>query len=265
MSIKMLVTDIDGTLLKYDCTCSNCMKNAILRLNEKNIKVVLASGRMFDGVFPVADFFELKTPVICYQGAMVRNANEILWHKPLQNELARDVIKNLRKLKIHTHLYNDGVLYVEDDDKKIMADYCNNRFVDYKVVKSFDEVPLGEVSKLLACVYDENALLKLQKEMSKKYENKLKVVRSHKYYCEFNDIEASKGNALDFLKEFYNIKTEEIMGCGDQDNDYELLSHSGIKIAMENGTQKLKDIATWVCPNVNDDGLYYAIERYIGL
>ena len=73
----MLVTDIDGTLLRYDCTCSKNMKEIISKLNKKGIKVVLASGRMYDGVQPVADMFGLETPVICYQGAMIRDKNEI--------------------------------------------------------------------------------------------------------------------------------------------------------------------------------------------
>ncbi len=261
--IKLLATDIDGTLLKYDCTCGIKTKNTIKKLDENGIKVILATGRMYDGALGVAKQFGLKNPCICYQGAMVRDEEKILWQAPVKLNIARKVIEVLRKKKIHTNLYNNERLYVEHDDKKIMEDYSNKRFIKYDVVNSFDEIELGDVHKLLAVIYDEEKLLEFQKEMTEMFKGELVVVRSHKYYCEFTDINATKGTALDFLKEYYGLQTSEVMSAGDQDNDYDLLAHAGIKIAMENGVTGIKKIADYICPNVNDEGLCDAIERYI--
>ena len=261
--IKMLVTDIDGTLLRYDCSCSDIMKKTILKLNKMGVKVVLASGRMFDGVYPVARQFELETPVICYQGAMVRDKDKILWQSPLKKDMVADVLNTLKEENIHTHLYNNDILYVDDDNKKIMNDYCNGRFTNYKVVDDLRDVETGNVSKILAVIYDEEKLVDLAKRMSERYKEKLTVVRSHKYYLEFTDINATKGSALDFLRDYWGFKKEEVMGAGDQDNDIDLLLHSGIKVAMENASVGLKRVADYICPHVNEDGLAVAIERYI--
>jgi len=261
--IKMLVTDIDGTLLRYDCSCSDYMKNTILKLNKKGVKVVLASGRMFDGAYPVSQQFGLETPVICYQGAMVRDKDKILWQAPVKKDLVKDIIKTLKEENIHTHLYNNDILYIDDYNKKIMDDYCNGRFVDYKIVDNLNNVEIGNVSKLLAVIYDEEKLVDLVRRMSEKYKDKLTVVRSHKYYCEFTDINATKGVALDFLREYWGFKKEEVMASGDQDNDIDLLLHAGLKIAMKNSSEGLKKVADYICPHVNEDGLAQAIERYI--
>ncbi len=259
----MLVTDIDGTLLRYDCSCSEYMKNTILKLNKIGVKVVLASGRMFDGVYPVAEQFELNTPVICYQGAMVRDKDKVLWQASLKDDMIKDVLQTLKDENIHTHLYNDDILYVDDDNKQIMADYCNGRFVNYKVVEDLRNVQTNNVSKILGVIYDEEKLVDLVNRMSKKYKGRLTVVRSHKYYCEFTDINATKGVASDFLMDYWGFKKEEVMASGDQDNDIDLLLHAGVKVAMENASEGLKNVADYVCPSVNNDGLAHAIERYI--
>jgi hypothetical protein len=263
MVIKMLVTDIDGTLLKHDCSAGKKTFETIEKIKNKGVKVVLASGRMFDGVFPVRNQFNLNTPVICYQGAMVRDESGILWQASVDVDIAWDVIKFLRNKKIHTNLYNNDKLYVEDDDKKIMGDYCNGRYVTYSAVKAFEELTLQNVSKLLAVLYDEDEMFKVQEELKERYCGKLTIVRSHKYYCEITSLQATKGHAAEFLMKHWGIKKEEVMAAGDQDNDYEMLKCAGLKIAMQNASTKLKKIADYICPPVNEEGLVYAMEKYI--
>ena len=163
-------------------------------------------------------------------------------------------------------LKNEGFIrdyQVEDDNKQYMKDYTQGRFTTYKVVESFDNVELQNVSKLLCITYNEDEIISLQKELSKQFEGKLAIVRSHKYYLEFTDINATKGNAMNFLKKLWNINTDEVFASGDQDNDYDLLKNAGVKIAMGNASEKLKSIADYVCPTINEDGLADAIEKYI--
>ena len=179
------------------------------------------------------------------------------------NSFAKEVIETSRKKGFHLNLYNDDVLIVEDDNKKFMEDYTKGRHTTYKVVNSFDEVKLNVVSKLLAIVYDEDELLKLQEEMKEQFKGRLTIVRSHKYYLEFTDPKATKGEALKFLSNYWGIKKEEIMASGDQDNDLDMLQNAGIKIAMGNASPKLKEIADFICPTINEDGLSFAIEKYI--
>ena len=262
-NIKLLITDIDGTVLNEKCEYTPKLKNLFQVLTNNGVRVVLATGRMFMGADPVRKQLELKTPVVCYQGAMVREGDKILHRASVKNEIAKEVIETSRKKGFHLNLYNDDVLIVEDDNKKFMEDYTKGRHTTYKVVNSFDEVKLNVVSKLLAIVYDENELLKLQEEMKEQFKGRLTIVRSHKYYLEFTDPKATKGEALKFLSNYWGIKKEEIMASGDQDNDFDMLQNAGIKIAMGNASPKLKEIADFICPTINEDGLSFAIEKYI--
>ena len=262
-NIKLIVSDIDGTILNEKCECSLKVRAALNAAVQKGIKVVLATGRMFMGADPVRADLGLNTPVICYQGAMVRQGDNILYQNAVVHDLAREIIDISRNKGFHLNLYNNDTLIVEDDNKKYMEDYTKGRFTTYKAVKSFDDVALGDVSKLLCITYDENEIIALQKELSEQYKGKLAIVRSHKYYLEFTDINATKGNAMNFLKELWNIKKEEVFASGDQDNDYDLLLNAGVKIAMGNASEKLKSIADYICPTIHKDGLAAAIERYV--
>lgn len=262
-NIKLIVSDIDGTILNEKCECSARVRNALNVAVQKGVKVVLATGRMFMGADPVRENLGLKTPVICYQGAMVRQGNEILYQNPVNHSLAREIIEISRQKGFHLNLYNDDTLIVEDDNKKYMEEYTQGRFTTYKVVKSFDNVVFGNVSKLLCITCNEDEILHLNKVLGEQFKGKLAVVRSHKHYLEFTDINATKGNAMNFLKDLWNIKTEEVFASGDQDNDYDLLQNAGIKVAMGNASEKLKSIADYICPTIHEDGLANAIERYV--
>ena len=80
-------------------------------------------------------------------------------------------------------------------------------------------------------------------EVGLKYQEKLYVVKSTPYFCEVSNPEATKGNGIRFLADMWNIKEEEIMAVGDQDNDIEMLLAAGVRVAMGNATEELKNIA----------------------
>ncbi|MBQ4645868.1 MAG: HAD family hydrolase [Candidatus Gastranaerophilales bacterium] len=261
--IKLWVSDIDGTLMNYDSSYTPRMANLIEKINKSDCKLVLATGRMFMGADFVAQKFNLNNPVICYQGAVVRTKEKILWQKPIKNELAYEIINYLKEKNIHTHVYNNDILYIEDDNKRIMSAYCDNRGTTYEVIEDFNQLKLNNVPKILGVIEDKNLMQEIKNELSKKYKNILTIVQSSPIYLEINDIEASKGHALDFLKEYWNLKDNQVIASGDQDNDIELLEHAGNKVCVGSNSQKLKEIANYHCKDVNSDELVDLIERLV--
>lgn len=261
--IKLWVSDIDGTLMNYDGSYTPRMSKLIEKINSSDCKLVLATGRMFMGADFVAKKFNLNNPIICYQGAVVRTRDEILWQAPIKNEIALEIIKYLKEKNIHTHVYNNDILYVEDDNKKIMSEYCDNRGTTYVVVDDFSKLKLNGVPKILGVIEDKALMQEIKKELSEKYKGVLTIVQSSPIYLEINDINASKGKALDFLKEYLNLSDNEVLASGDQDNDIELLEHAGIKVCVGSSSQKLKKVAQHHCSSVNSDELVDLIERLV--
>ncbi len=261
--IKLWISDIDGTLIDYNGNCTPQMKEIIKEASLKNVKVVLATGRMYMGAYHAQKFFNLKTPVVCYQGAIVRDENNVLWQAPLKNEIVLEIIKYFRKKKIHTHIYNDDVLYIEDDNKRIMDEYCKGRGTTYKVLNSFDDLKLNCIPKMLAVIEDKTLMEEVKGELKEKYKGILTIVQSASSYLEVTDIKASKGEALEFLKEYWNLKDDEVLASGDQDNDVDMLKRAGIKVSVGSNSQKILEIADFKCKNVESNELVDLVRKFI--
>jgi len=264
--IKMLVLDIDGTIFKKDYTASVKVKETLKRLANDGVKVVLCTGRMYAATKSIAQELELSTPVICYQGGLVKEIidnNSTLLEKTMPIEQAREVINVLKSKNIFFNLYINDVLMVEEDNY-LIKQYVDARNIEYKVIGNCDDLNLDGLNKILAIDDDTELIKNLQEELAKKFKGELYIVRSTPRFCEFSNIDATKGNAVRFLAEKWNIKKEEIMACGDNDNDIEMLLAAGIKVAMGNATDKLKEISDFVTKSVDEDGVVYAINKFIG-
>lgn len=259
--VKLWISDIDGTLMNYDSSYTPKMAELIKKINQTGKKLVLATGRMFMGANFVAQKFNLNTPIVCYQGAVVRTKDEILWQSVIENELAREILKYLKEKNIHTHLYTNDTLYVEDDNKRIMSQYCDGRGTTYEVVNSFDQVELNGVPKILGVIEDKDLIQEIKNDLQEKYKGILTIVLSSPIYLEINNINASKGNALEFLKSYWNLSDDEVLASGDQDNDVDLLEHAGIRVCVGKNSKKLYEIAQYHCKDVQSDELVDLIER----
>jgi len=260
--IKLWISDIDGTLMNYDGSVTKRMTELIEKINHSDTKLVLATGRMYMGANHAAKCFQLTTPVVCYQGAMVRDEDKILWQAPVKNELVSEIINYLRNKNIHTHLYCFDTLYIEDDDKRIMDEYCNGRGTTYEVV-NFDEIIFKDVPKILAVIEDKTLMERVKKELSEKYRGILTVVQSAKTYLEITDLKASKGEALKFLKKYWNLSDDEVLASGDQDNDIEMLKEAHYRVCVGHNSSELAQIANYHASSVDSDELVDIIESLI--
>ncbi len=262
----MLVLDIDGTIFKKDYTATKRVQDTLKNLVRDGIKVVLCTGRMYAATKSIAKELSLNTPVICYQGGLIKdflNGDKTLWEKPMDEELARDVISVLKARNIFFNLYINDELIVEHDDR-LVREYVADRNIKYRVAGNCETLDLKGINKILAIDDDVDLIKNLQKEMSERYKDKLYVIRSTTRFCEFSDPGATKGNALRFLANMWGIKKEEIMACGDQDNDIEMLLAAGTKVAMGNATEDLKKVADYITDSVDNDGVAKAVAKFIG-
>ena len=265
-NIKMLVLDIDGTIFRKDYTATKRVQETLKSLVRNDIKVVLCTGRMYAATKSIAQELGLNTPVICYQGGLIKdfvNNDTTLWEKPMDAQLAREVILTLKERNIFFNLYINDVLMVEHDDR-LVREYVDDRKLDYKIIGDCSNLDLNGINKILAIDDDIHLIENLQKEMAERFKDKLYVIRSTPRFCEFSDPAATKGNALRFLANVWGIKKEEIMACGDQDNDIEMLLAAGTKVAMGNATEDLKKIADYVTDSVDNDGVVTAVAKFIG-
>ncbi len=260
--IKMVVTDIDGTIYTPEAGITEGVRNCIQNLVKNDVKVVIATGRTYSSAKHVADMLGIKCPLICYQGGLVNSYDgEILEVKYLDEKPAREIVKECRKRNIHLNVYVEDTLYVEDDNEYI-KDYIGDKGIDYFKVNSFDELDFTKLNKLLAIQYDTKFIDDLIQELSIKYPQ-LYIVKSAKYFCEIANKQATKGNAIKFLAKKYGFSVDEVLAIGDQNNDIEMVETAGAGVAMGNGTEQIKEKADFITDTVEKDGFVKAINKFV--
>ena len=152
--IKMVATDIDGTIVKWDTGFSENVKNCIKKMTARGVKVVLVTGRMHSATIPIAIELRLNTPIVSYQGGLIKDfSGNTLYQQNLPDKKAKEIIKWARKNDIHLNLYLDDKLYVEKDNDFVKR-YTDGKFVTYTVC-SFDDLVIKNVNKLLAIDYND--------------------------------------------------------------------------------------------------------------
>ena len=261
LMIKLVATDIDGTILIPDQPFTQEVKDCINKLKETGIKVVLVTGRMNAAAEIVADELQLDTPLISYQGGLVKQGGKTIYEKYLSASDCDKIIDWAHKENIHINLYNDDTLYSEDDDYEVQR-YCKRQKVDY-IVKDFSKIKKDKVNKILAIDYgNTDRIDRLEVELQDVFPH-LYIVKSAPFFLEFSNPDASKYCAVKFLQEYWGIKQEETLTIGDQNNDIALLKAGGVKVAMANATEELKDIADYITDSVENNGFVVAMEELV--
>ena len=262
--IKMVVTDIDGTIADLNSQISPKVRKTIDALSLNGVKVILATGRMFRATYPVLEDLGLKTPIISYQGGLVKEYygnQKVLYAKYTDKILAHEVIDYFRSKNVHINVYVNDVLYVESDDEYIKK-YIENRNIVYTVVDDLKKVEMKGLHKVLGIDKNPQKIIEVTEELKEKYKEKLYIIRSTPYFCEVSNPQASKAAALCFLRDYWGFKPDEVLAIGDQDNDIDMIEAAGIGVAMGNGTGKLKEAADFITKHIDDDGFSYAMEKY---
>jgi len=262
--IKLVATDIDGTILGKSGEFTSGVKSCISTLQEKGIKVVLVTGRMFAAAKQIAKRLGLTTPVVAYQGGMIVkhcDSNEKLYNACIPEEDVNKIIAWSKTNNAHINLYANDILYVEEDNS-IIKKYAKIQNIDYKVC-SFDDIERKNINKLLAIDYESPERVTSWVKECQNAMSHLYIVKSTPWFCEFSTQEATKACAVDILKKYWNLKDEEVLTIGDQDNDIELLKAGGISVAMGNATEELKKYADYITDTVDDDGFVKAMEEFV--
>lgn len=260
--IKMIATDIDGTIYSLSGGFSPKVRECISKLTQNGIKVVLVTGRMHSSAIHVAKELGLNTPVISYQGGLIKDINnKTLYQRNLNPEYAKEIIKWARKNHVHINLYIDDKLYVEEDNETIRY-YVHDKHIDYTVC-SFDSLEIKDVNKILAIdIKDAGRVTSWVDELKLLYPD-LYIVKSTPYFCEIGSPEAKKSCGVEFLCSLWKINKSEVLTIGDQNNDIDLVQAGGIGVAMGNGTEELKKCADFITDTVENDGFVKAVDKFV--
>jgi Cof subfamily protein (haloacid dehalogenase superfamily) len=267
MAIKLIAIDMDGTLLLPDHTISPAVKNAIAAARERGINVVLTTGRPYAGVHSYMKELHMEREgdyCITYNGALVQNASD--GSTVAQTTLSYDDYRYLEQLSrevgSHFHALDRNTLYTANRDispytvhesfvATIPLVFCEAEKMDPQT--QFLKVMMIDEPTIL-----DQAIARIPLEVKEKYT----VLKSAPYFLEILHKSVTKGTGVKALADVLNIKPEEIMAIGDQENDIAMIEFAGVGVAMENAIPSVKEAADFVTKTNLEDGVAYAIEKF---
>lgn len=261
---KLIVIDLDNTLLNGEHKISERNKEIVKKVRSKGLEVIIATGRMYVSAKPYLKDLSLKNSAIVYNGAMVKDieTNRTLYHKPINKKHAKEIIRDIKEEGLHINLYQDDKLYV-DTDNKYKRRYEEISGIKAKQVKDLTELDLVEPTKVLIIEDDPELHKYYINYLEQKYGDKINVTESKQYFIEIGAQGVNKGHTLQQLVKEKDIKSKEVLAIGDSYNDIEMLSYAGTGIAMENAPEDVKKKADMVAPHHEDDGVAMILDKLI--
>lgn len=264
--IKLIAIDLDGTLLHTDKTISAENLAAIDYARSKGIKVVICTGRpylaMIDFVEQIG-FDEEDEYLIVFNGGQVRKANtgEIIINDTVDTQDLKRWYKETERLSLPLNpIDNEWVYdppYYPAENDSTYDTPAPRKTIDFR------EFAEGHnFNKFVICTTEEILNAK-QVSMDPELFTDYQVVLSHPHQLEVGKKDVNKGNALKQLGDILNIKLEEMMTIGDQNNDQTMIDMAGIGVAMGNAVEEIQQSADYVTDTNDNDGVAKAIYHFI--
>jgi Cof subfamily protein (haloacid dehalogenase superfamily) len=270
--IKLLCMDMDGTLLNSKGEISKVNLDAIKNAHNKGVKVTICTGRIYTSARYYADLVGIKVPIIASNGSYIRekDRDEVIYKSVLSKINCEKILKVLRRYGITPHFHTPNVIFTEKANYSSMG-YANmnktlpvDRQIDIRIVEDWEIIFNKYESEILKCTCIDKDMEKIKCAKQELHSNeKLEVVSSMMGNFEVMSKGVSKGRAVEVLAGLYNIRQDEIMCIGDNENDISMIKYAGVGVAMGNGEEFVKKIAKYVTDTNDEDGVAKAIEKFI--
>lgn len=260
--IKLLAMDLDNTLLNADNEIAEETLMLLNKSKEKGVVLVLATGRFFPSAQKYAKQLGADCKIVCYNGAAIKDANgQTMFAANLSVEIMKKLVEFTKKRNLYLQFYQDDKILVEKivDETRIDPDLKNGECIEAINFAQWNFKP----SPKAMIVEEPKKVAARQKELRDFLENKVYLAQSQSYLIEIMPHNINKANSLERLANLMGIKREEVMACGDNTNDAEMVSWAGIGVSVANGVQSLKSIADFVTTAERSAGVAEAIKKFI--
>lgn len=288
MAIKLIVSDMDGTLLNENVELSDRAAEAIFRAQNAGLEFAIATGRTVDSGYSIVKEKGITCPFIELNGARMFNEKEELqFTRPIERENTKALIEILEDFGLHNEfITEDGIYsnksldeYVEsfkgvfqsinqslgdEEVTQIVKERLQN--FDIEMVDDFRflyQNPDVNVLKMLANATDDvSVLADIRKEVELNVDNII-VTSASTNNLEINHVRANKGQAVSEFAAARGYKPSEVITIGDNINDLTMLEWSEHSYAVDNAHPKAKQVATYTAPSHADYAVAQIIERVL--
>ena len=287
---KLITIDLDGTLLNKYGEVTEYTKDVIKKTTEKGVLVVLASGRISESVLTIAKEIGANKYYISGNGSVLYDMqkDQIIYENYLNKEKVLEIIELCDKNSIYYNIYTENAVlakslnynvafYNYENTKKSSDKKTDINIVDdmYNYIKNsninkFLKITICDESKIVFSSIikkikniEDIDVLEVSHMSQKKIKTGTKEVEVGYFYTEVSSKNVDKWYAIEKVMQIENIKQEEVMALGDNNNDIVMIKNAGLGVAMGHSNNEVKKVADYITENNNEDGVAKAIEKYV--
>jgi len=258
---RLIVTDVDGTLLDNDSRITEYNRKALLECKKRGIGIILATGKSIDSILHLIKDLGLRLPQITLNGSVIIGPeSEIINSLKINPGYYLEVIRFIKSSGYPPVVALDnGKLYLDDHHPDLKhLDGIGEKFIKVDSIET--EYFARNTVDIYTPIEKSNPL---DKALREKYSGKLQIIRSGRYFFDILNREATKGNALLSVIEPMGIKREEVAVFGDSPNDLSMFAVAGLKVAVKNSYPEILKKADIITDENYNSGLGKAIFKYI--
>ena len=258
--IKMVVTDMDGTLLNSNHEVSDQFFELFKELKSKGILFVAASGRQYNSI--VDKLYTIKDDIIVIAengGFAMKQEIEIL-ATPLDKYHVEKILSTLNTIpNIHPVLCGKHKAYISGNSDEF-TEKLSEYYTAFEVLDNLNDFD-SEVIKI--AIYHFDSSEQYIYPFVKHFEDELKVKVSGENWLDISNMNAHKGYALEKVMKSYNLYSNEVMVFGDYNNDLEMLALSDYGFAMENAHPNVKKVAKYSTLSNDENGVEHILKLLV--
>jgi len=262
--IRMVIADVDGTLVTQEKVLTKKAAEAVLQLHEAGIQFSVTSGRPPRGMAMLIDPLKLTQPLAAFNGGVLikPDLTTVVDQKFLPAGVPEQVLEAIENHGLDVWVYTDTEWFVRDPNAPHVAREQWTVKFPPTVVKTFAGL-LGRVAKIVGVSDDFDRVAKCEKDVQQAGGTHISAARSQPYYLDVTHPQANKGGVVLAMSKLLNIPAEEIATIGDMPNDVLMFEKSGVSIAMGNASAEVRASATYVTSTNEQEGFARAIEEVV--
>jgi hypothetical protein len=261
--IHLVALDIDGTLLDSSNRLSDGNAAAVREALARGAQVVLATSRWFHLARLTAESLDLSTPLICHNGALVKRPEDgqELLHLRLDHDFSRQVAALGDQQRYMMFTTVDDVTYMRPQGKG------PKRLPRDMRVSNYHAQAVAQAAPTAILIFGEEAVQEVWNAFIERFSAMVNFSRNHSltfpHYLSLTHADADKGRALEMVCRELGVDPAEAMAIGDAEADVAMFRVAGRGIAMGNAPESVREAASDVAPPNDDDGVAWAIRKYV--
>lgn len=262
-TIRLLVSDIDGTLVRDDKSLPDANRDAILTLASDGVATTLISSRPPSGMLALAATLRLTGPMAAFNGGTLFDSDgTIRFAHRLDAADAAVMLQLIGQPGVTPWVYADGSWFVANLDNPHLARERIAAAIDPTIRTDFAGLD-GRIDKIVGVSDDHELLGRLEEQARSMIGERATIARSHPYYLDVTHRLANKGDGIVALARAFEVDLAQVAALGDMSNDLPMFGRAGLSVAMGQAPADVQAAAVAVSATNEEDGVADAIVRFI--